>query len=251
MAITGVYMQWAKSLFLWLTAPLRYLIRREVRLLQRHLDRKIPDVNDIQDIVQSIARNRTGQYVYESMPFAVPLSSQTEVLDYALNRAEISSASVICEFGVFEGHTINHIAKSYPCRVFGFDSFDGLPEDWRQGFEAGTFAVTALPDVPANVILKKGLFKDTLPCFVRKNDRNIPFIHIDCDLYSSTRDIFTLLGEQIQPGCVIVFDEYFNYPGWENGEYLAFQEFILSTGLSYEYLCYNRFHEQVAIKILN
>jgi hypothetical protein len=50
-------------------------------------------------------------------------------------------------------------------------------------------------------------------------------------------------------GTVIVFDEYFNYPGWENHEFKAFQEFVEQTNLKYEYLAYNRRHEQVAVKI--
>jgi len=50
---------------------------------------------------------------------------------------------------------------------------------------------------------------------------------------------------------VIVFNEYFNYPGWQEGEYKAFQEFISDTGLSYEYIGYNHLHEQVAVKIVD
>ena len=51
------------------------------------------------------------------------------------------------------------------------------------------------------------------------------------------------------PGTVIVFDEYFNYSGWEEGEFRAFQEFVAARKLSYEYLTYNREHQQVAVRI--
>jgi hypothetical protein len=44
-----------------------------------------------------------------------------------------------------------------------------------------------------------------------------------------------------------VFDEYFNYPEWEQGEYKAFQEFLGRTGLSCEFIGYNRYEEQVAV----
>jgi hypothetical protein len=54
---------------------------------------------------------------------------------------------------------------------------------------------------------------------------------------------------RIKSGTVIVFDEYFNYPGWQGGAFKAFKEFIAYSGLSYEYLTYNRLHEQVAVQI--
>jgi len=78
----------------------------------------------------------------------------------------------------------------------------------------------------------------------------ISFLHIDCDLYSSTKTIFDLLGDRLLPGTIIVFDEYFNYPSWKKHEYLAFSEFINNSTLNYEYLCYNKFHEQVAVKLI-
>ena len=79
--------------------------------------------------------------------------------------------------------------------------------------------------------------------------QQISYLHIDCDLYSSTKDIFDLLGHLIAPGTVIVFDEYFNYAGWKDGEYLAFQEFVLCQSLEYQYITYNSMHEQVAILV--
>lgn len=155
------------------------------------------------------------------------------------------------EFGVFSGRTINRIAEAVPDRtVYGFDSFDGLPEDWRSGFTKGTFKTDILPSVRENVKLIRGLFEDTLPGFVREHPEPCAFIHVDCDLYSSARTVLSHLREKIVPGTVIVFDEYFNYPGWREGEYKAFQEFIKTTGLRYEYLAYVEIHEQAAVRIL-
>jgi hypothetical protein len=51
-------------------------------------------------------------------------------------------------------------------------------------------------------------------------------------------------------GTVVVFDEYFNYPGWQRGEYLAFQEFCSRHSMRYEFLTYNARHEQVAVRII-
>jgi hypothetical protein len=48
---------------------------------------------------------------------------------------------------------------------------------------------------------------------------------------------------------VIVFDEHFNYPGWQGGEFKAFAEFVETRGVSFEYLGYCRYYEQVAVGI--
>jgi hypothetical protein len=78
------------------------------------------------------------------------------------------------------------------------------------------------------------LFEETLPGFIEKHAGPIAFMHIDCDLYSSTRVVFDHLAERIVPGTVILFDEYFNYPGWQFGEYKAFQELVRDRNLGYK-----------------
>jgi len=78
----------------------------------------------------------------------------------------------------------------------------------------------------------------------------VAFVHIDSDIYESAKSIFKYLKDQIITGTVIVFDEFFNYPSWEKGEFKAFMEFVNQTGKNYEYITYNRKHEQVSVKIL-
>lgn len=86
--------------------------------------------------------------------------------------------------------------------------------------------------------------------FIAENHEDCSFIHVDCDLYSSTKTIFHYLNDKIKKDTIIVFDEFFNYHGWKEGEYKAFMEFIHSSNLNYEYIGYCRYEEQVAIKIL-
>ena len=93
------------------------------------------------------------------------------------------------------------------------------------------------------------LFDGTFPKFIKDHNEKIGFLHIDCDLYSSTKTIFEILEKKIDVSCVVVFDEYFNDPGWQDGEYKAFHEFLKRTGLGCEYIGYNRLHEQGAVKI--
>jgi hypothetical protein len=75
-------------------------------------------------------------------------------------------------------------------------------------------------------------------------------MHIDCDLYQSTKTIFSLLADYIKAGTIIHFDEYYNYSGWEMHEHKAFEEFIKQQNLKYEYIAYNAMHQQVTVKIL-
>jgi hypothetical protein len=130
----------------------------------------------------------------------------------------------------------------------GFDGFIGLPEDWRSRFEAGAFA-QPIPAVEENVTLHVGLFSETLPQFVASLQEDVAFLHVDCDLYSSTKEIFFYLGNRIKPGTIIVFDEYMNFPGWKNNEWKAFLEFITESKLKYKYIGLVPSHQQVAVMI--
>jgi hypothetical protein len=116
------------------------------------------------------------------------------------------------ELGVFKGVTINFLASARPDLEFhGFDSFEGLPEDWDMGqknVKAEAFDRKGeLPDVPDNVKLYKGWFNETLPPFLGETLSSISFLHVDCDIYSSTDYALNLLNDRIVPGTIIRFDE--------------------------------------------
>lgn len=142
-------------------------------------------------------------------------------LKFGIERADHTKHAL--EFGVATGQTLKIIAERMA--VTGFDSFEGLPEYWRKGFEKGMFA-QAVPDVPEAEIVV-GLFEDTLSDWINNNPekvRNLGLVHIDCDLYSSTKTILNELGGYLTPGVIVIFDEYHGYPGWENHEYKAWKE---------------------------
>ena len=68
-------------------------------------------------------------------------------------------------------------------KVYGFDSFEGLPEKWRNGFEKGTFNRNGnLPKVNNNVELIKGWFDDTLPNFIKNQNKKSFFHSYGCRL---------------------------------------------------------------------
>jgi hypothetical protein len=166
-----------------------------------------------------------------------------------------SEDGLFLEFGVHQGESINYFADLKPERHFyGFDSFEGLPEDWSNGLihKKGTFALKngQPPEVRENVSLIKGWFNETLPIFLAEHpDETCAFVHIDCDIYASAKTVLDSLKEKIKPGTVLLFDEYFNYPGWRMHEFKAFQEFVEANDISYEYLGFTFLNPAVAVLI--
>ncbi|WP_147535410.1 class I SAM-dependent methyltransferase [Bacillus marasmi] len=206
------------------------------------------DARNIERELQRKALKETASFVEERMNNVRSFATKEELLEYAIDLVVLKGLFI--EFGVYKGETINFISSKVEETVYGFDSFEGLPEDWRDGFPKGVFQLGTLPSVNYNVELINGWFEESLPKFTENHKNNCAFIHIDCDLYTSTKTIFKFLKGKIQSGTVIVFDEYFNYPNWKNGEYKAFEEFIAESKSKFEYIGYNRYHEQVGVRIL-
>lgn len=194
------------------------------------------------------ALDRTVDYIERAMPDALGFDTQRELIEYSLAETKIDGHYL--EFGVYTGGTIRFMASRIGKRlIHGFDSFEGLPEPWG-GFNLGrsTFDVKSkLPRVPRNVRLHRGWFESSLPAWLKDNNGPVAFMHIDCDLFRSTQTIFNSLADRIVPGTVIVFDEYFNFPNWENHEFKAFQEFVVKHGIKYNYLGFAR--QQAAVRI--
>lgn len=204
-------------------------------------------LNDIGFDVRLHAKREAVAYIVEHMQSSMMLKDRFALLRFALSRAP--GAGSVLEFGVEKGLSITCLAQATPRIVHGFDSFQGLPEDWAGTGEArGAFDRRGrLPKVPANVRLHVGWFDATLAAFLAVNDEKIALLHIDCDIYSSTKTVFDLLGARIGAGTVIVFDEYFNYPGWRQHEFKAFREFCADGGRTYTYLGYSAEKGHVAV----
>jgi hypothetical protein len=59
----------------------------------------------------------------------------------------------------------------------------------------------------------------------------VSFVYIDCDIYDGARDVLFLLGSRLVTGSIIVFDELFNYPGYEKHEIKALYEFLAGSNI--------------------
>ena len=89
---------------------------------------------------------------------------------YLLNKVKkwndiinIYTSGHVIEFGVYQGHTISHLANMFPERtIHGFDTFEGLPEDWSHAKKGAFDMQGKLTQVPKYVVLHKGLFDTSL-----------------------------------------------------------------------------------------
>lgn len=205
--------------------------------------------NDLWIDLRLHAKREAIDYIVGHMSEAMVLPDRLDLLKFALSRAP--AAGLVVEFGVEKGASLRHLASLTQRTVHGFDSFEGLPGDWGGTKEAaGAFTLRGkLPKMPGNAKLHVGWFDQTLPGFLAETPENCALIHVDCDIYISTVVIFEQLRGRIVPGTVIVFDEYFNYPGWRAHEFKAFAEFIASAGLAYRYLGFSAEKGHVAVVI--
>ena len=72
---------------------------------------------------------------------------------------------------------------------------------------------------------------------------------MDCDLYSSTVTVLEHVGPRLVPGSVVLFDEFFNYPSWQDHEFKAWQEYVAKSGLRFSYFAYTEDALSVAVRI--
>jgi predicted O-methyltransferase YrrM len=221
-------------------------VREELAATRRDVEaREIRDRRDMIAAGERDAVSSSARFVREAMPGARTFPRPAATLDHALGLAPRGGMAL--EFGVYTGTTLRAIAAARPGgEVYGFDSFQGLPEDWRAGFAAGAFGDAEPPDVPGAELVV-GWFADTLPAFLDAHPGPVDLLHLDADLYSSTATVLEHVGPRLRPGSVVVFDEYLNHPGWEEGEHRAWSEYTARTATGFSYEAFTHDNEQVVV----
>ena len=174
--------------------------------------------------------------------------------------AVAAGPGIACEFGVFQGDSLREIKNWRKGEVFGFDSWIGLPSKWETGatdreHNKGHFACPMPKDLPHKTYLVPGWFKDTIPEWKQKHTDRLAFIHIDCDLYESTKDILNGLNDRISKGTIILFDEIIDfaddwYKNWREGEWKAFNEWLTEYGREVKPIGRTE-HQQAAFMVEN
>lgn len=124
------------------------------------------------------------------------------------------------EAGTWEGGSLFIIA-SVMCehKIYGFDTWDGLPAPTAEDLEGGGEIQLAMVEgwakcePPTGLLAKfgdrvelvRGLFANTLPVV---RDEQFCLVHIDCDRYSSCVDCLEFFWPRLVSGGVMIFDDY-------------------------------------------
>lgn len=149
-------------------------------------------------------------------------------------------AGDLLEFGVSRGNSLSQIARfaqaaKFPGNIYGFDSFEGLPEltegdregMWHKGQFAADYeeALRLInPSSDPKIKLVKGWFNDTLSSDAISNGiSKVAFARIDCDLYQSAVECLAFIEPRLVSGALINFDDWTDDIGL--GETRAFFEF--------------------------
>lgn len=149
------------------------------------------------------------------------------------------------EFGCHGANTMRmawkHTHHLHEWTFVAFDSFEGLPEIaaidaqpiWKKGRLATaeeTFVqlVTAAGMPRDRLKTVKGFYDASLTDELKS--RLLPakaaMVYVDCDLYQSTVPVLRFIKDFLQPGTVIVFDDWFCFHGDPmRGEQRAWEEF--------------------------
>jgi hypothetical protein len=183
-------------------------------------------------------------YAKENMQSAYSFLDRFDGLGLSIQEAlrRFPDRKLVLEFGVYKAGMINHQAGKFPALNFvGFDSFEGLREQWSGMAPEKTFDLGGkLPKVRRNVGLVKGWFSESGPRWKTENPAaGVPLlVHVDCDTYAATVDVLELCADYVEHGLVIHFDDYFGFPDWRNGGFKALQEIAAKRRWRLSYLSY-------------
>jgi len=151
------------------------------------------------------------------------------------------------EFGVFKGETANFFSK-FINKLYAFDSFEGLKEDWSGMRPKGTFNLNKqIPKLNKNIEPIVGWIEDSLEDFLKKHNPKINFVHMDLDTYESTKYTLEKIKPYLVKNATLIFDELYNFPGWRHGEYKALTEVFINN--EYVFKAFNVRGYQAVIQI--
>ncbi len=177
------------------------------------------------------------------------LSKRRELFDQIAERVR-NKKVLYLEFGVAKGTSLRYwsnLLANPVSALHGFDTFEGLPEEWRLGDSKGAYSAGGrLPEIAdPRVRFFKGLFQETLPHYQLPDHESL-IINIDCDLYSSTSFVLNFLAQHVCPGTYLYFDEFSD----PRHELRAFRAFLSATNKRFSLLGATRSYGQVAFECI-
>ena len=213
---------------------------------------------DFESFLINKSHEKTYEILYEELSTSLIFVNKFEFWDYCINDVIDNNQmnienKLILEFGVGAGNSINYFANKLDkknLKIYGFDTFFGNPEIWP-GTDNVVGDSNQLGKIPKNlrfnVEIIKGKIEDTLDPFFKENNKQIALIHIDVNIFSTSKHILEKIKPRIVPGTIIIFDELVNYPfWWINGEYKALKEVL--NDKDYHFIAFDK-AKKAAIKI--
>lgn len=176
----------------------------------------------LNELIVWIYRNRKKVEYSDFFSLRRDYNKRYQLYAFLCDRFNLSHTNIVyLEFGVASGASFNWWLQHNDCSqsfFAGFDTFEGLPEDWGGFYNKGDMAFK-IPDInDARAQFVKGLFQDTLIPFIDNNKAaiqigggGVKIIHLDADLYSATAYTLSQLYKFLKPGDILIFDE-FNVP---------------------------------------
>jgi hypothetical protein len=231
---------------------------RVIRIFQKSLAMPKVNTTSVLDLLKNYGVQSSAEFAINEMQNAMVFTTREDLWKYVINTlpASITQNRIeySLEFGVFKGDSLNKLAILSPKTEWtGFDSFDGLEEDWPgTALTKGFFGVEGkLPKVVGNVKLVKGWVEVTLSEFLNQHqNRQVSIIHFDMDTYKPTSYVLqSLYGNGcFGPGTTLIFDEYFGYShSWKLNEHRAFSDWIGKYGIKFQYIAHT--NTAVAVRL--
>jgi hypothetical protein len=214
--------------------------------------RTVPQESSIDSLIKDNTTKENYEFFKEIFKSTILYRDIDSIRKYAIQNSlsnDKQKELFYLEFGVFKGESTNFFSN-YVKKIYAFDSFEGLREDWlgSWGKGKGDFNLNKkIPKLNSNIEPIVGFVQDTLDNFLKKNNPKINFVHLDMDTYPSTKYALERLKPFLSEDAIIIFDEFYNYPGWENGEYKALKEVFKDE--EYIYKAFNTFDRQAVIQI--
>ena len=231
--------------------PILKNIRKVLNILKKYAYPNYKSQLSVYDLYKDEQIKKCYEHFKDYLKNAVLLSSD-KIRDHAINCAKENDNDpdfIYIEFGVFSGTSINFFSNKIKKNIYGFDSFQGLKEDWLgTSVPKGTFDLNKkIPKLNNNVIPIVGWIQDTLPKFLNEKQPKICFIHMDVDTYESSKFILEKIKPFLINNSIILFDEIYNFEGWDVGEYKALKEVFNDD--EFQFISFSVDTAQAAIKI--
>jgi hypothetical protein len=164
------------------------------------------------------------------------------------------SDELLLDLGVWAGWSTRLTSDASGRQVYGFDTFEGLVEDWQMDdqrlIKSGSFSLSdpwaqrsmretgvsmhdGLPSALGRKVqfIRGSTYETLSPFLADRPDAPIALFHMDLDTYESCLHALETCKDRFVEGSILVFDEYLV----TNAEMLAFFEFQSKYQLEWRY----------------